>query len=875
MERSADAPRYEVDETGKVTFVVESPQKMNLSPSRLGLDNIDVSVASPAANELMDQPEAHDFSEHAGSSDFVSIAEPLKLHGNAFNKFSSQNASTPVTHLRTPDAEAFPSSPQPSAQEGAHHVSPSKKPRVSNLHAFLCTVPHLCTLSIEHLLALRIMVREYDALDNVIETGTTLQHAYVLASGTVEVFDLRKRAVGHKRVACITAPNIFGLESLIFDRPSEFSYSSSSQDTTILLISKAQFLELFSKSNTFAHSVGSRISMHMPQFNVFQDFCRAVFAMSSVVAEEAAFAKCEGYALHIPAILDTYSRIGTVIHPHLHKIEIDVGALHYACARLPANITETFVINLARSLPPFLASELRNQSSHDSPAAGNWSFGHDGTGHYGNVTYVTTSNRRRSAWRIGDKGHTLILMRDGLTDLIDFVTSFCIHVIEARKLRIRLQSMISPSAADVLKDAIVAIKENSISLDELSDLQKHVLGQLPLTPTERIGLNTMWPHSAIQKLYNIIMHQEQYIVKVDTSLSKRFMPDAYFQWALKIRREIFKALGLTDMDTLPSNVDIVILSSRNRSTKNLLCSLVASHKDAIKEYDDITSTATDPPLKFENEWDRYYYFLFRMINDDDNLRVLYTNTLKRCGFSMFEDYTSSGLQLDLIDVERLDPECVDPYLKDFVAGCKQGQEKAKKRKFIVNIDYTFGAQAEGIMRSMFLTFGQAIRSVNIVGKCAGIAGNRGDILLPRKLIFSKAAFGEDTTDEIRDCGNQDLTAECIQALIGDSRRVLTGPCITIPGMILQNEDLIKFYKLVYGAAGMEMEGSYIARQIDECANLGLIRKDINTRFIFYMSDMPIGNEDGAKFNPRLKSAETITTMYASLRVTLRAILARE
>lgn len=876
MERNDS--RYEVDEiTGKVRIVIDSPKSATYHDPR------SVTISPSKALALFGGPQSdeddticddNEFPEnHSGMDEIVSIAQPLKPHGNVF-KISGGSATLVTPSERREDSfqdgSAFPSEPC-----GVRTQSPTpqrKRAGLSNIHSFLCTVPHLSTLSMEQLTALKVMIREYDALDNVIEPNTVLQHCYVLAAGTVEVFDLRQqvRAVSHKRIASITAPNIFGMESLVFDRPSEFSYSASSGGTTILLISKAQFLELFRKNNMFSHSVGSRLTQSMPQFNVFQDFCRAVFAMSSVVAAEQS-SKCEGYNLHLPTIIDCYTKIGTIIHPAILKPEIDVNALQYACSRLPANITETFVINLARSLPPFLASELRNRQ-HDSVTPLCRSFSSDpcnsGDGSMlANVTYVPTANRRRSSWRIGDKGHTLVLMRDGLTDVVDFMTSLSIHLVESRKIRVRLQSMITPSAADVLRDAMVAIRGAS-GTDEVEELQQHVLGQLPFTNSERSGLSAMWPHTAVQKLYNIIMHQEQYIVKVDTSLSKRFATDNYLPWGLIVRSNIYKMLGLSESEPLPQSVEINILSSRNRSTKNLLCSMVETHMpDILNLYersDDMKQ------IQWYNESDKWYYALFRLINERDDLRIEYKNILKSCGFALFEDHTTSGLQVDLIDLSMVKPELSDPYLKATLNEAK----KSTVRKFLVNIDFTFGAQAEGIMRALFLTFGHHIRSVNVVGKCAGISGSKGDILLPKKLLFSKASFGEDTTDEMRDCGNKDLSVEGIRELVADTRKIFTGPCITIPGMILQNEVLIKFYKVVYNCDGMEMEGSYVARQVEECANLGLIRPDINTRYFFYMSDMPIGNEDGSKTSAKSKSAETIMSMYAGLRGTVRAILSQ-
>jgi hypothetical protein len=592
--------------------------------------------------------------------------------------------------------------------------------------------------------------------------------------------------------------------------------------------------------------------------------------MSSVFTAIESYEKFEGYSLQIPSILSSYVKLNNIIHKQCGKPEIDTNALHYAENRLPLNITETFVINLSRSLPPFLAAELK-KSTTDFVTTGMSFIGSDSPSDHGNVTFIPSVNRRRCAWRIGDKGHTLILMRDGFTDMLDFITCFCIHLVETRKIRLRLQSMMSPSAADTLLEASRVIAELD-SDEEVEKMQLQTLSRLPLTTMERDGIHAMWPHSAIRKLYNIIMHQEQYIVRVDTSLSKRFTGDSFMQWSLTVRHHIQRRLGICSVDTLPPCVYIDIVNSRNRSIKNLLCSLASTHKEEINAFADKKKDFVARLRKAtDNADDIAYFLLYQMLNEDYDLVEEYRTILRSSGIVFFEDRHSSGLQIDLIEVSQLSENMMDPVLRPAFQALRS-RDPSGTHRFIINIDYTFGAQCEGILRSLFLTFGRNLRSVNIVGKCAGIVGSRGDVLIPPRLLFSKAAFGEDTTDEVRPCFNHDIDLERLGTIIQPGRRIHQKTCITIPGMVLQNELLLRFYKEVYDCGGMEMEGSYIARQIEEFINLDLIRSDIRTRYTFYMSDMPLGNEDGRLIDVKTKGLESVTSMYALLREVLLHVL---
>lgn len=64
--------------------------------------------------------------------------------------------------------------------------------------------------------------------------------------------------------------------------------------------------------------------------------------------------------------------------------------------------------------------------------------------------YIRTKERRRCTWHLGMEGKALVLLRDGFTDLLDFLTMLCVHIIESNKLRGRIQGMVHPPAIDIL-----------------------------------------------------------------------------------------------------------------------------------------------------------------------------------------------------------------------------------------------------------------------------------------------------------------------------------------------------------------------------------------------------------------------------------------
>ncbi len=806
--------------------------------------------------QVVDQGFSDAIGEHQGPEELadsldsiVRIAQPLSQHGSLHRADSIGERPDRVNEEMT--------------YESPSTIAPSRTSRMT-IQSFLCNVPHLCTLSIDQINSLKVMVREFDALDVVLDEGAVVQHVYILAAGTVEVFGPRKSSlIGHKRVGSITAPNLFAVDYVVFDTTSDCTYQAGSANTSILLISKAQFLELFTKSAVFSESIGQRLSESFHAFRAFRDFCRALFASQSGHAEGAD----NSVTLHLPSLIESYKRIQPVIHSHVTSSSIDVVAWQYACNRLPVSITETFVLNVVRSMPPFLAIELRQGSLvEDEFQMTNESFHRTVASERSTISFVLTNNRRRSSWRIGERGHLLTVARDGFTDILDLSTSLCIHVIEAKKLRTRLQTMIAPSAVELLRDAVSCGAGDNTQ--ECISRQHELLKRLPLTQAERLGLLQIWGGSTILCIYNIVMHSEQYIFRLDRSLSKRFEADSFVRWGIVIRRHLLRQLGLDDsLTTLPDHVTVDILCCNSYIAKNLLSVKLGQFEERLKTFAQHNSHAEVLGHNWCNMSDPLYYLISKLVTDDATVREELKQSLVSNGFTVLEDTANSGLQVDIIDVAKVKIDCVDASLVPALQA-----RSCTNRRFIINVDYLFGAQTDGFLRVLILTLGRHIRSINMISKAAALVGNRGDVLVPDKLLFAKAALSEDSVDETRPTGNDDLSLQRIRELVGPDRGIHTGTVITIPGIILQSEALLKYYKTVYGCAGLEMEGSYCARQVEESSALGLLSPAVKTRFAYFFSDMPLGNSNGSKVSSKSKPVDVVPASYAIGRAFLELLL---
>jgi len=211
---------------------------------------------------------------------------------------------------------------------------------------------------------------------------------------------------------------------------------------------------------------------------------------------------------------------------------------------------------------------------------------------------------------------------------------------------------------------------------------------------------------------------------------------------------------------------------------------------------------------------------------------------------------------------------LDPLIQQREASC------FGSKHILLNMDFAFGAQAEGITRTLILTFGKCIRSFNIMGKAGGLVGKRGDIQLASNVLLSKSSsVTGDTVDELRSCGNQDLTKKRLEELAGPAVAIHTGNVLTIPGTMLQNVRLLKYYRTIWRCVGLEMEGSYFARCIYEGRRSNLVRNDLVSRFAYYTSDLPLAVSSDTNLAAPLKPNEGIPPLYAIARSILELILA--
>lgn len=633
----------------------------------------------------------------------------------------------------------------------------------------------------------------YAAGEQIYARNGKSSDVYILLEGSVETVDESENA--RRRVNLITANHYFGERACLFNSAREYSVRAL-EISRGFSMSGERFLQLVHESRTFAQALGNILREKQGVFGAFDRFSAELM---------------QGLTLghvDIKRLLPHYVEIGPALHPGALSRQIDFNALRYAIVRLPDNVTRNFVYLLTDDLP-------YEYSLPDETFQG-----------------VPTKSRRRNVWEMLP-GKSMILLRSGLSDLIDFVSCLCLYAVEARKIREKL--------AD--PRLLLAIEQNDEAF----------LSELPFEANEISELKTIWPDDSLERLKQIAFHQEA------LSIDIRRQTDNYISrrtdlWTQQIGSATKELLGC-DPNELPDDAVVHIISSNTHSVTNCLNPYLAENADEIVEW----AASTGHPeasVKWSNPFDLVYAVSQDYIRGHAQHAALH-QVESEWGMLRLRKTVSTGIEVQLMDLNKLRGHTLDPDI---------GELPDAPKTLLVNIDYAFGEQAEEIIRHLIMLFGRNLASINVLGKAGALVGERGDILVP-------SAFIEQTTDlfhpfpDCVTCNTARLTRRIEKGTLH------TGPLLTVAGTLLQNSAMLNFYKHIWGCIGLEMEGTFYYRQILESQQLGVIRSGIPLRFLYYVSDLPLDRT--ADLSARLSAVEGIPPLYAITREILSEIFDQE
>ena len=321
-----------------------------------------------------------------------------------------------------------------------------------------------------------------------------------------------------------------------------------------------------------------------------------------------------------------------------------------------------------------------------------------------------------------------------------------------------------------------------------------------------------------EKLINLcINHQDVNVIINKVKITDK---DPIEFWTQNLYNTVKRTLGVTSW---LSEIDDLVVDVIQGSKRTLLACIsphMYMHKDEILKW----ASAHNIQLKtktFLNENDKlvaYSYYYYKEFPEKEKERQ---EMNLKCGIELVENTFGTGVNILVINVNKLNKEYKDPNITI---------KPASKNHIILHLGYTFGKQSQDIIKPVLMLFGDKARSLNILGKCGGLVGQRSDIIVADTIFCDK---------------NNELIGLNVGNLGLDKLRTATGcdihkgPLLTVAGTILQNYDLLNFYKHVMGCVGLEMEGYFYACEVESSVKHKLVNSNFISRFFYYVSDLPL------------------------------------
>jgi len=598
------------------------------------------------------------------------------------------------------------------------------------------------------------------------------------------------------------------VKECLFDEPRRCTVSTTCK-CRCLQMRGEDFTYMILHELPFASAVGRSLRVKQHIFDNFDAFNSYLF--NSISEKNLNFQK----------LLTLYINMKPAIHPNVKTSKLDTSAWVYAIKRLPMNICSTSTIVMSTKIIPILMDEMKKNNT-------------------GNVKTVC---RRRSTWNLGN-GKIFILLRDQQTDIIDLMTCLCLHSIESKKIKIFALKK-SKNISLLYK----VIEDISNGTKETYELQDKVLTQIrELSPIDIKGLRNLWGEKTLENIWNVLYQHGDYNIIIDKPQDS--FDDVSEIWIEKVRNATIELIGEYTTDDLI--VDII--SSNTHSVVNLVSPWVHRKKNEILEW----GKKNHPKIVEDNPVDEedllYILLQFYLKEFPEKAQERIEEEFKHGIHSIFEE-DLTGISVQLIDTSKLEKKNCDSYID-----LRSNKLKQQKKHLIVNVDFAFGHQAEEIVHCLTLLYRNSIRSLNVVGKAGGLIGKRGDILLPSHVLLQ-------SQDDLRPIAQSGISPEKIAQIC--SREVHVGTVLTIEGTLLQDRVLLNFYRKFSHCIGIEMEGSYFVRQIEKSIMKGILDSDVSTRFLYYVSDIPLDVK--STLSKSLSPWEAIPPLYSIIRIIINQI----
>jgi hypothetical protein len=537
--------------------------------------------------------------------------------------------------------------------------------------------------------------------------------------------------------------------------------------------------------------------------------------------------------VRLKTLAEAHMHMQSALHAHAASPAFDIDAFTYAVLRLPANFTMA------------VRHVVMGQSQRV--------FAENGIADVETWRRVHAPARRRRWFFDGDK--TLAVYIASRSDIDDLIPILVAYQIERDKLR---EALRQPALAAWLADA---------PDEPLTERDVATLAEMSAISAESwLRLGALWGAACVAHLRDIGQRKVSLTVR-NLAASLADYRRATRQWWAHVD----ETLG----DFLFADRPIYFVSSNTHSLSNILSGYALLQRRELVRYIEDQGSA-ELQLEYHDILDdnvpssreNFLYYVQKKAESalPDYRRARLAHEA-RVGIHRVPSQHVFDVELQMFEVGKLDPSCLDPRL------CFDGIERlAQSDALIINIDYPLGMAAYQLLSEITRNIA-AIRGIYVIGKAATLNGRIGDVMLPsvvhdehsrNTFLFHNAISADDVAPHLT-YGN-----------VLDNQKA-----ITVLGTFLQNR---QYMSLFYneGYTDMEMEaGPYLScvyelirpkrYPIDEVVDLHHAPFPIG--FAHYASDTPFSK--GQNLGAQNLSYYGMDPTYATSLAVLHNILHEE
>jgi len=475
-----------------------------------------------------------------------------------------------------------------------------------------------------------------------------------------------------------------------------------------------------------------------------------------------------------------YDKMKPALHEHSAENKVDMSAIKYALQRLPFE-----------EMPQTDKVYVKNSTEDLSNIEG--------------IKTLACKYRRRQVYKVTPNTIEFIA-RESETDIFDIVTTLIMYNKEATKIKNRLAQE---------KELISQIKMNTNKQEskEKNQVMVMVANKLGTTYKEIKDLDETLDYKLFKLLTNIHeQHNNNIQIEFDEEFSITDAQTKAKQWRKRIENEL----------NIDPSKSVHIISSNTHSIVNCLTGFAKENEQIIRQL-----VKKDPTLKeiSSNNPSELYYLTQQIAKKNKDFLNEKISYEKKLGIQHVEDTAGTGIDAQIINLEKIDYNKIDPRIKEKIKELKSG--------YIINIDYAFGRQGSQIMRQLCQLFNTQIDSISIIGKAGIVCGDKYDIMLPTyfKSQIEGGVYGFSDREN-------NLKPEDLMKLVNGHKVHSKGPMLTVPGTAIQNKEVLEYYKYEYHILGLEMEGIPNLEEIKNAKHKELLKKDVKLNIGYWASDNP-------------------------------------